>query len=53
MAEGCKIILKLDVTVDELLLIQKNWKASGCRSLQEHVLKILLVKPAQAAEVST
>lgn len=49
-SQGARIVLKLDVTVDELLALQKNWKASGVRSLEEHVMKLLFAEPKEALE---
>lgn len=47
MAEGVKLRFNLDVSVDELLQLQKNWKASGYRSLKEYALQLLLTEPSK------
>lgn len=50
VADGVSIRLHLDVSVDELLKIQKNWKESGCRSLKEYTLQLLLAESKKVQE---
>lgn len=42
MSSGCRLILKLDFSVDELLAVQKSWHASGRGSLKEYARDLLL-----------
>lgn len=47
MKTGCRIVMELDVSVDELLEIQKTWKASDMGSLEQYTLLLLRGKVAE------
>ncbi len=44
-----KIVVKMEVGVNELLQINKGWQASGLGSFDAFVLKLLLAAAADAA----
>lgn len=58
MGTGCRLMMKLDFTVDELLLVQKTWKEHEYGSIQEFAkdllmgkLKYTAAKPAEVRKV--
>lgn len=42
MSTGCRITLQLNVSVHEMLDIQKTWEAFGVGSLEQFALLLLL-----------
>ena len=55
MATGCRLVLKLDFSVDELMLVQQTWKNHEYGSLDEFARDLLMGKlkytAAKPAEV--
>jgi len=49
VVSGCRIILELNVSADELLDIQKAWKMSGVGSLEQYALMLLRGKLKEAS----